>query len=768
MATGANDQSVLLLDERDKALGLAEQQQVTDALGRRTAYTYDALGNVTSVQRLAGTADAVTTQYTYEPIFSELASVTDPLSHTTSFTRDEKGNLIRATDPVGSAWTFTYNAAGQVLSATDPLGHATGFTYDGGDLVSVSDPLGNTVSRFVDAAGRLVVAHDATGNATQYQHDALNRVTAITDALGGQTSFAYDANGNLLALTDARGHSTVSAYDAMDRVSSRTDPLQRTEASTYDANGNPASVTDRLGHVTTTTFDALHRLVSSATASDTIAYTSDAGNRLTQISTPTSFWGSPSSITRAYDGLDRLVSETASTPWAQATSTVTYTYDAAGRRTTMTVAGQPATAYSYDAAGRVTGVSRDAASVSLAYDAAGRRTALGLPNGVVVESTYDAASQVTGLTYRTGTSPLGTLTYTYDARGHRTAVGGTLARTGLPVAVSGATYDAANQLTQWDVRTLSYDPNGRLHFDGTNGYAWDLRGRLVYTWGAGFALFDYDALGRRTLRTTPAASSIRTVYDGLNPVQESGQTPTATVLTGLGLDEVFARTDASGTVSVLADALGSTVALTDATGALATQYTYEPFGATTATGPASANTQQFTGRENDGNGLYYYRARYYSTTLQRFISEDPLGFAGGDANLHAYVGNNPTRHRDPSGLAVILPPPWCQSGGRKDPPPLIQFLCNHPQILVVPDTIVSLPFELSIHALEQMMARGVGYSSIEEAIGRGLQSAGNQPGTTQYDLSSAVSSTGRGIRVVINSITRVVITVIDKGSDYVP
>ena len=48
-------------------------------------------------------------------------------------------------------------------------------------------------------------------------------------------------------------------------------------------------------------------------------------------------------------------------------------------------------------------------------------------------------------------------------------------------------------------------------------------------------------------------------------------------------------------------------------------------------------------------GLYYNRTRYYSTTHQRFIGEDPLGFASGDANFYAYVGNAPTVFIDPFG-----------------------------------------------------------------------------------------------------------------------
>src|SRR5207237_8061376 len=109
------------------------------------------------------------------------------------------------------------------------------------------------------------------------------------------------------------------------------------------------------------------------------------------------------------------------------------------------------------------------------------------------------------------------------------------------------------------------------------------------------------------------------------------------------------RTDAAGTRTFLTDALGSTAAMADATGTVQTSYTYEPFGKPTATGATDANPLQFTGRENDGTGLQYNRARYYSPTLQRFISQDPIGLAGGD-NLYAYVGNSPMKFSDPSGL----------------------------------------------------------------------------------------------------------------------
>jgi RHS repeat-associated protein len=67
-------------------------------------------------------------------------------------------------------------------------------------------------------------------------------------------------------------------------------------------------------------------------------------------------------------------------------------------------------------------------------------------------------------------------------------------------------------------------------------------------------------------------------------------------------------------------------------------------------GAANANSYQFTGRENNGTGLYYYRARYYSPTYQRFIAQDPMGFPGGDPDLYGYVYGDPVNLTDPPGL----------------------------------------------------------------------------------------------------------------------
>ena len=626
---------------RDATSGLVTS--MTDALGRQTAYAHDNQGRVVTVTRLAGTGDAVTTTLTYTPTFNRVASIANPLGHTTSFGFDATGNLTASTDPLGHETTFTYSAQGQPITMTDALGNTTTLSYSGGDLATITDPTGKTTARFTDAAGRLIALTNPLGQQTRYGYDALNRLTRITDALGGQTQFAYDGNGNLLSLTDARSNTTSYTYSAMDRVATRTDPLARQESVAYDDGGNPTSSTDRKSQATSTAYDALNRptLVTDPDGSST-SYTWDAGNRLTRIVDSTS-----GTITRTYDGLDRLTQEV--TPQGA----VSYAYDAASRRISTTVSSQPTVTFTYDNADRLTQITQGLSTVGFTYDNANRRTSLTLPNGIVTEYAYDPANRLTGQTYKLGPVVLGTLTYAYDAAGGRIRVGGTWARTELPDALSGATYNATNHQLTSGATTLTYDLNGNLTSDGTNTYTWDTRNRLVSIGGGSAASFQYDPLGRRTSKTINDTQT-SFIYDGLNPVQEmNGPAVIATLLAGLGVDEYFTRLDSGGARYFLSDALGSTVALADAAGTLPTSYTYAPFGATSLNGSSTGNTLDYTGREDDGTGLKYYRARYYHPHLQRFIAEDPIGFVGGDVNLYAYVRNAPTRAVDPLGLYIV-------------------------------------------------------------------------------------------------------------------
>jgi len=613
---------------------------MTDPLGRQTTFSYDAAGNVTSVTRLAGTSGAVTTSFTYESIFNQLTGVTDPLGHSKTFAYDAQGRLTGITNALGQTSTVTPGATGQPVAIADALGNTTQFAYTAGDLVSITDPVGNTTTRSLDSAGRVGTLTNPLGLRTSYAYDALNQVTQVTDALNGLTRFTYDANGNLLSLTDARGSVTGYAYNTMDRVATRTDPLGRAEGSTYDLTGNPASSTDRKGQVTNQTYDALDRPAQVTYADGaTITYGWDSGDRLTQLTD-----SQTGTITRTYDLLDRLTQET--TPQG----TVSYTYDAAGRRTSLTVAGQSAVTYTYDNANRLTSVTQGSNVVTIAYDAAGRRTSVTLPNSVVTEYTYDATSRVIGLAYRQGATTLGMLSYMYDAAGQRLRVGGTWARTGLPPALASASYDVANRHLTFDAQVPTYDLNGNLLSDGTSGYTWDARNRLTGITGPSTATFQYDATGRRTGKTINGVTT-NFVHDGLNPVTESGAGGTGVLLTGLGVDDFLLRSGPGGTSMFLTGALGSLVATTDSAGGVQSEVIYEPFGGTELSAPSPA--YRFTGREHDEPlYLYYYRARYYHTDFQRFLSEDPIGFEGGDVNLYAYVRNSPTNSTDPTGLIL--------------------------------------------------------------------------------------------------------------------
>lgn len=106
------------------------------------------------------------------------------------------------------------------------------------------------------------------------------------------------------------------------------------------------------------------------------------------------------------------------------------------------------------------------------------------------------------------------------------------------------------------------------------------------------------------------------------------------------------------------DGLGSVVNLTDGSGNLVMGYTYKSFGEIFSESGTLAQPFTFTGREYDPeSGLYFYRARYYDPRAGKFLTKDPIGFAGGDVNLYRYVFNNPVKWVDPLGLYKHHPIP---------------------------------------------------------------------------------------------------------------
>ena len=107
------------------------------------------------------------------------------------------------------------------------------------------------------------------------------------------------------------------------------------------------------------------------------------------------------------------------------------------------------------------------------------------------------------------------------------------------------------------------------------------------------------------------------------------------------------------------DHLGSPRVILDDTGAIVATHHYLPFGEERPTGvDPTLNTKAFTGHERDGEtGLDYMLARYYSSSLARFMAVDP----GNDTQLedpqswnrYSYTRNNPLRYTDPDGKALV-------------------------------------------------------------------------------------------------------------------
>jgi RHS repeat-associated protein len=625
---------------------------VTDKLGRTTSFTHDLNGNLASVTDPDGNA----TYYEYNMTFNKLTKITDAMGNITTLAYDTQGNLTELTSPGENITSIGYNQFGQPVSVTDALNNVTSFAYNAsGDLITTTDPLGDTTRRDYDSISRLIDIIDAKGSVTLYHYDNLNRINTITDTLGNITTLTYDPNGNILAVQDAKNQTISYTYDGWNNISSMTDQLGQTETYQYDGNQNVTKYTDRKGQATTLTYDNLNRK-KSATFEDgsSITYVYDAGGRLTGVTDSES-----GIIHYGYDNLDRVINEITSL------GSIDYTYDAIGRRTSMIVSGQPTVNYSYNTDSFLSAVNTiingSAAAFKLQIDAIGRRSSLALPNGVTTTYDYDNASRLSNVTYLNPFNViLDSIEYTYNANGNRTSANRASINMLSPNQATNINYNLANQMLTSNDKTISYDMNGNilsvLNTCGATNYTWDARNRLIGINGYSAdcstltASFTYDAIGRRIEKTINGKAT-QYFYDGYDIVQElTGGAVSANYIRSLNIDEPLARVKSDGTVRYYHhDGIGSVVDLTDESGAIKTQYSYDPFGSVALSGESKDSPFQFTGRENDGTGLYYYRARYYDPELQRFISEDPIGLRGG-INKFAYVGNNPLSFRDPYGL----------------------------------------------------------------------------------------------------------------------
>jgi RHS repeat-associated protein len=215
-------------------------------------------------------------------------------------------------------------------------------------------------------------------------------------------------------------------------------------------------------------------------------------------------------------------------------------------------------------------------------------------------------------------------------------------------------------------RTAKTTRNGNLTQKQNSADAAD---NTLYTWDADNRLSSITKQGQGASQT----ATVQYLYEGAQALGEIRDGKLShRLLAGLGLDETIARIaisasgakDPAASRIFLTDALNSVIAqMSDADEpTLQTSCGYSPYGQSATVGTDSTNNPiQYTSRENDGTGLFYYRARYYDPVLKRFVSEDPIGLAGG-GNFFAYVNGNPVSLVDPDGQLPIFVA-WMAIGG---------------------------------------------------------------------------------------------------------
>ena len=286
------------------------------------------------------------------------------------------------------------------------------------------------------------------------------------------------------------------------------------------------------------------------------------------------------------------------------------------------------------------------------YDAVGNRLTKTMISGTETYG-YDNLNQLTSAQYPTG-SPFANTGFNYDPLGNRTTVTNGAATT--------YTANNLNQYTQVNTNTLNYDPNGNLtSYNGFN-FSYDYENRLIgATNGTTTASYGFDPFGRRISKIVNGTIT-NFVYDGddlLAEYDSSGNLQKKYIY-GQGVDEPIAMISGANTFYYNRDGLGSISELTDNTGTVVENYSYDVYGKTIIkdgngnilTQSAIGNRFMFTGRELDSeSGLYYYRARIYSPDLGRFLQTDPLHFD--DENPYSYCGNNAINWIDPYGKQSI-------------------------------------------------------------------------------------------------------------------
>jgi len=674
--------------------------QLTDEAGRTTTYTYDASGE--HLMSVSG-PDGVTS-YTYDTgsnpaTANALLSITNPDGTETEYTYDSEGRMIgqqladgseaitysypslgglSVTDASGATTTILRDDMGNIRDVFDPLGRVTQYDYDANnDLVEEIDPAGNTSTFAYDSQGNVIKQVDPLGNVTEMTYNQnFDSLTSLTDARGNTTSYGYDSQGNLLSITYPNHTVAQFSYNPLGNLTESVDQNRDVTSYTYGAEGQVTQETFSDGTQVEFGYDKFGNMLTATDSTGTTTMTYDSGDHLTEIAYPNGM-----TLTFTYDAGGRRIEMVDQTGFTvkysynsagllagltdgQGNLIVAYTYDAVGRLIQKDMGNGTRTVYTYDADGEVLSITNfapDHVTVNsfddYTYDALGNVLTDTNQDGEWIYS-YDADSQLTHAVFTPNSSDPDGLTaqdlrYVYDAVGNR------ISETVNGVTTLYTTNDM-NQYTQVGTATYTYDANGNLvsEVDGNQYYTYSYNTQNQLTSAltpSGTSTYQYDPFGNLVSSTTNGQETQYLIDPaGLgNVVGEFDVTGNliAHYTYGLGL---ISQVSPSGVAAYYDfNAIGSTVGITGSAGTYANTYSYLPFGGKQSAVETVNNPFGFIGQfgvMDSGNGLDYMRARFYSVSDGRFVSEDPIGLAGGQVNLYGYARGNPASLNDPSGL----------------------------------------------------------------------------------------------------------------------
>jgi RHS repeat-associated protein len=535
-----------------------------------------------------------------------IKKIIDTANRKTIYNYDDTNRTISVTNAELETTQTKYNARRQAIEVKDALNQIYTFTYNPFGQILTQTRGGTTMNYVYDEVGNRIRRSDYLGRITNYVYDNLNRLERINYI--GVLSFE---GGNPTPINTA-----IYNYDDLSRLTGATNEIG-TVAFTYDNRNRQTSTTDVFGHLVEYGYDA---------ASNRNQLKLDGGVHTAYV----------------YDDANRLITLT-----DEANQNFTFGYDFADRLISKTLPNSIATTYNYDGMNRLKGLKHQSSTATLFDNQYSYNTANQISQIAELTQTknytYDNVNRLTGMT-----SGAAIENYTFDDVGNRNS----------SHRSPTYNYQPFNKLTSTATANYNYDANGNMvsKAEGTNfwRYGFDYENRLVSASTRKQTVrYRYDALGRRVQRYLVGnKENTKFIYDGLDVVADDNAGVLTKYQNGLGIDNKLKVSSGGVSKYFLQDHLGSTVGLTNSSGAITEQTAYDSFGNATNN---LTTRYQFTGREYDNfTGLHYYRARFYDANLGRFISEDPIGFRGGDVNLFGYVRNNPMLYVDREGESPTL------------------------------------------------------------------------------------------------------------------